>query len=177
MVGVIVYSTIIVVFLFVFCSFTFTFIFAFESFLAKASNAAASAPALTKPVVRRASATWPMPESKPTTLFEDGENLEGGVRKQRKKGEVKFVLLSVLSFDSEPLADIRLKVKALGYDLSYDRVRTQLWSFKNDGLVESPEKGHYCWTEKGAAYVQSHKGESPVDAGLSSATMSGQDEL
>ena len=105
------------------------------------------------------------------------QNLEGGVRKQRKKGEVKFVLLSVLSFDSEPLADIRLKVKALGYDLSYDRVRTQLWSFKNDGLVESPEKGHYCWTEKGAAYVQSHKGESPVDAGLSSATMSGQDEL
>lgn len=117
--------------------------------------------------------SWPQPSAKVVPVPVVGDL--GGANKRHRKGEVKQALLSVLTFSAKALADIQEAVKVAGYDLSYDRVRTQLWSFKNDGLVASPEKGCYSLTEKGAEFLATKKGESPAPTGLSGATSSEPD--
>lgn len=65
-----------------------------------------------------------------------------------------------------------------GYSsLTYNHVRTELWTMKHQGLTSSPENGVYRIAAKGVAFLQGHKGESPAATGPSSATKSHADNL
>lgn len=81
---------------------------------------------------------------------------EGVVR--RKKGEVKEALLAALKPERQHIRTLMELLKDAGYDLTYNRVRTQMWHFKQVGLVESPEVGYFIQTAKGVEYLNSKKG-------------------
>lgn len=117
-------------------------------------------------------AAWAFPTARPAAAGAPE------IRRQiHKRGEVKYTLLEVLVSGPKRIEDAVLAMKELGYNLSYDRVRTQLWSFKGEGLADSPDKGVYQLTEQGKAVVERLKGESPGATGLSSATKSTADSL
>jgi hypothetical protein len=111
-------------------------------------------------------AAWPFP----TAAKPDTPSLDDGRRQVHKRGEVKTALLTVLTKEPKHLSRIMLEAKRHGYELTYDRIRTQLWSYKAEGLVDNQQKGFYNLTQKGEAYVERQKGESPVAAGLSGET-------
>lgn len=103
---------------------------------------------------------WPMPAA-------------SGARAKRQlhgRGEVKNAILQMLSPQQSHIGKVMAMMKEAGYDLPYNRVRTQLWSYKEEGLVESHQRGFYQLTKQGEAYVERLKGESPVAAGLSGET-------
>lgn len=114
---------------------------------------------------------WPFP----TAGRPDAPRSDDNRRQVHKRGEVKTALLTVLSKEPKHLTRIMAEAKRHGYELTYDRIRTQLWSYKAEGLVDNHQKGFYNLTDKGEAYVERQKGESPVAAGLSGATSSADD--
>lgn len=92
---------------------------------------------------------------------------------RRKKGEVKLMLLSLMSrTTSKRAAELVQEMEILGYRMLLQRMRGDLWAMKKEGLLESEEDGLFRLTEQGEAYVERRKGESPGGAGLSSATTS-----
>lgn len=97
--------------------------------------------------------------------------------KQRRKGEVKRALLGVLDrVKAKHLKELMEAMAAIGYAIDNKRMRAEMWAYKHDGLVESDQPGYYRLSEQGAAFLQRQKGESPVAAGPSGATVSGSDE-
>lgn len=117
-------------------------------------------------------ASWPFP----TAAMPDASTRSGEPRRQiHRRGEVKTALLAVLTLQPKHLGQIMSEAAKEGYDLTYDRIRTQLWSYKAEGLVDNPEKGCYVLTAKGKAYVDGLKGESAGGAALSGATTSADD--
>ena len=117
-------------------------------------------------------AAWAFPTARPVSAAAPE------IRRQiHKKGEVKYTLLAVLVSGPKRIEEAVAAMKKLGYNLSYDRVRTQLWSFKGEGLADNPDKGVYQLTEQGKAVVERLKGESPGATGLSIATTSDLDDL
>lgn len=76
---------------------------------------------------------------------------------RRKKGEVKDAILSTLTLEPQHINTLMARVKESGYDLNYDRIRTQMWHFKQVGLVESPKEGFFIQTTKGVEYLNSKK--------------------
>ncbi|MBC7469780.1 MAG: hypothetical protein H7322_10680 [Ramlibacter sp.] len=112
------------------------------------------------PTTLNPAAAWPLPNGKPLT----------GKGKQRKKGEVKAALLALLNRTPMHLTEVQGLAAAAGYTLNYNRVRAELWAYKNDGLVDSASKGYYTLNDQGEAYVERQKGESPVAPGLSDVT-------
>ena len=75
----------------------------------------------------------------------------------RKRGQVKEALLAALKSEMQHITTLMAVLKDAGYDLSYDRVRTQMWHFKQVGLVESPKNGYFIQTAKGLEYLNSQK--------------------
>lgn len=96
--------------------------------------------------------------------------------KQRRKGEVKRALLGVLDrTKAKHLKELIQAMAVIGYAIDNKRMRAEMWTYKNDGLVESDQPGYYRLSEQGAAFLERQKGESPVAAGPSGATVSGSD--
>jgi len=98
-------------------------------------------------------------------------------RETRRKGQVKYVVLKALTREPQRLKDLVDVIHRSGHKLSYNHIRTELWSMKGAGLTLSPETGAYQITAKGEAALQAVEGESPVAAGLSGATTSVGDDL
>lgn len=161
-----------------------------DAVLAKASekvNSKAVPSTLPLPTSR----SWQMPEGqqKQPTLpplpspeersAQASSSKENGERAMRKKGEVKSALLLTLTEEAQPLVHVQKAMNDKGYELTYDRVRTQLWSYKNEGLVTNPKPGYYGLTPKGMNHVSGLKGEVVADSRpptTSGATKSGEDD-
>lgn len=98
--------------------------------------------------------------------------------KQRRKGEVKRALLGVLDrTKAKHLKELIQAMAVVGYVIDNKRMRAEMWTYKNDGLVESDQPGYYRLSEQGAAFLERQKGESPGATGLSDATKSREDDL
>lgn len=99
---------------------------------------------------------------------------EGGGR--RKKGAVKRALLGALRRDQwTSLQALIQQMAEMGHSLDSKRVRGEMWAYKQEELIEADGSGLYRLTDKGEAFAEGQKGESPGGAGLSGATTSGAD--
>ncbi|KQT10815.1 hypothetical protein [Ramlibacter sp. Leaf400] len=100
--------------------------------------------------------------------------LDGG---RRKKGEVKRTILALYTLgEARKLSDALQELREKHYpEFDSRRMRSEVWTFKNDGLLESSREGYHKLTDKGLAFISRQEGERPGEAGLSGATESGQD--
>ena len=76
-------------------------------------------------------------------------------RNRNAKGAVRAAILNAVKDGADSTAAIVGAVKSSGIDLSADRVRTQLWNYKKDGLVNSPKEGRFNLSEKGLNFIKS----------------------
>jgi len=96
---------------------------------------------------------------------------------RRKKGEVKRTILALYTLgEDRKLSDALQELREKHYpEFDSRRMRSEVWTFKNDGLLESSREGYHKLTDKGLAFLSRQEGERPGEAGLSGATESVQD--